>query len=144
MSELRNKVYRGIKGSWRRRGYSYSRLAASIDEFGSKRQSWSWKIRMPRKLKVKLKLKFNPMKLINKVHDGYVRMMMKMANSLMISGGAINMYGGAGINMSQFGMRPMKKHDEKLIIEMYNALVMKHAQLAALEGDRPLHMISSQ
>ncbi|XP_076883545.1 uncharacterized protein LOC143532363 [Bidens hawaiensis] len=115
----------GLKRYWRRRGYG--RLDAT-DEFRSKRK-WSWKIRMPRRLKIKLR--FNPKKIIERVQDAYVRMMMRVASSPVVRGGAIGGYGGGGIR--EFGMRPVKEYDEKVIVQMYNSLVMRQAELKALE-----------
>ncbi|KAM0050615.1 hypothetical protein Hdeb2414_s0007g00225991 [Helianthus debilis subsp. tardiflorus] len=120
----------GLKRYWRRR--SYRRLGTTTDESRSKRK-WSWKIRMPRRLKIKLRFKFNPKKFIANVHEAYVRMMMKIASSPVVRSGSIGGYDAGGF--SQFGMRPMKEYDEKVIIQMYNALVVRQAQLKALEAE---------
>nr|XP_043611518.1 uncharacterized protein LOC122583154 [Erigeron canadensis] len=116
-------------GYWRRRGYR--RLTTTTDEeVPSRRQKWSWKIRMPSKLKIKLRFKLSPKKLITSVHDAYVNMMMKIGNSRVISGGAIS---GSDGRISQFEMKSVTKYDEKLIIQLYNSLVMRQAQLMALD-----------
>ncbi|KAJ0610165.1 hypothetical protein HanHA300_Chr01g0000821 [Helianthus annuus] len=120
----------GLKRYWRRR--SYRRLGTTTDESRSKRK-WSWKIRMSRRLKIKLRFKFNPKKFIANVHEAYVRMMMRIASSPVVRSGSIGGYGAGGF--SQFGMRPMKEYDEKVIIQMYNSLVMRQAQLKALEAE---------
>ncbi|KAJ0791028.1 hypothetical protein HanOQP8_Chr01g0000981 [Helianthus annuus] len=120
----------GLKRYWRRR--SYRRLGTTTDESRSKRK-WSWKIRMPRRLKIKLRFKFNPKKFIANVHEAYVRMMMSIASSPVVRSGSIGGYDAGGF--SQFGMRPMKEYDEKVIIQMYNSLVMRQAQLKALEAE---------
>ncbi|KVI04013.1 hypothetical protein Ccrd_017687 [Cynara cardunculus var. scolymus] len=66
---------------------------------------------------------FNPNKFLIGLHDAYVRMMMRMANSrVVLTSGAMST--GYGLNaMSPFGMRPTKEYDDKMIIEMYKALV---------------------
>ncbi|MFS7901635.1 hypothetical protein Hanom_Chr01g00002011 [Helianthus anomalus] len=120
----------GLKRYWRRR--SYRRLGTTTDESRTKRK-WSWKIRMPRRLKIKLRFKFNPKKFIANAHEAYVRMMMRIASSPVVRSGSIGGYGAGGF--SQFGMRPMKEYDEKVIIQMYNSLVMRQAQLKALEAE---------
>ncbi|KAJ0791029.1 hypothetical protein HanPI659440_Chr01g0000921 [Helianthus annuus] len=117
-----------LKRYWQRR--SYQRLGATTDESRSKRK-WSWKIRMPRRLKIKLRFKFNPKKFIANVHEAYVRMMMRIASSQVARSGPIGGYGAGGIG--QFGMRPMKEYDEKMIIQMYNSLVVRQAQKKVLE-----------
>nr|XP_043611519.1 uncharacterized protein LOC122583155 [Erigeron canadensis] len=124
MGGMRNKVSKGVKGYWPRRGYH--RLAN--DEPRSKR---SWRIRIPSRLKIKIRFKFNPSKFIARIHDGYVRMMTRVANSPSVSRGAINGYGIGG--RTQFGLRTLKEYDDKIIIEMYKSLAMKQAQLIALD-----------
>ncbi|KAI3682769.1 hypothetical protein L1987_83006 [Smallanthus sonchifolius] len=126
MADLKTGVYKGVKRYWRRR--SYRRLATTTtDEFRSKPRKWSWKIRMPRRLKIR----FSPKKLIARVHDAYVRMMMRVASSLVVRTGVVGGYGGGGFG--EFGMRPVKEYDEKMIIQMYNSMVVRQAQLKAVE-----------
>ncbi|KAF5782527.1 hypothetical protein HanRHA438_Chr11g0509481 [Helianthus annuus] len=125
MGDLTTRVYTGAKRSyWRRRGYR--RLAT--DESQSR---WSW-VRMPRRLKIKLRC--NPKKLVARVHDAYVKMTMKLANSQVVRGGAIAGY-GAGGGIYEFGMRPIKEYDAKMIIQMYKSLSVRPEQPVALEVD---------
>ncbi|XP_071718228.1 uncharacterized protein [Rutidosis leptorrhynchoides] len=141
MGHLGSKVSKGVKRYWRRR--SYQHLAASTNEVGSKTKRYSWRIRVPSKLKIKLrfKLKFNPKKLLTRFHSAYVSMMMKVANSPALSGGGLVGFGGDGT--SQFGMTPMKEYDEKLVIQLYNSLVIKQEQLAALKVEQGPHITFS-
>nr|GEV18610.1 hypothetical protein [Tanacetum cinerariifolium]GEV18611.1 hypothetical protein [Tanacetum cinerariifolium] len=134
---MKSKV-QGVKGYWRRRGYK--RL--DTDESGSKRprRMWAWKIRMPIKFRLKFKIKFSPKKLIAKVQEGYVKIMMRVANSRAVTSGGIGGYGGGG--RPEFGMRPIKEYDEKMIIQMYNSLVMKQAQMMALEAEAQVRQIA--
>ncbi|XP_076899845.1 uncharacterized protein LOC143553829 [Bidens hawaiensis] len=113
-----------VKRYRQRRGYR--RLATATNESRSKRGRWSW-IRMPRRLKIKLR--WNPKKLVDSVHSAYVRMMMKLASSSVVRGGAIGGY-GAGAEICQFGMRPMKEYDEKVIIQIYKSLSVRPGALA--------------
>ncbi|KAI3668303.1 hypothetical protein L6452_43380 [Arctium lappa] len=96
---------------WRRRGYK--RLGTSSSSQGSKRgRRWSWRIRITPKLKLRY---FNPNKFLIGLHDAYVRMMMRLANSRVV---AIST--GYGLNaMSPFGMTLTKEYDDKMIIQMY-------------------------
>ncbi|KAK1428150.1 hypothetical protein QVD17_16978 [Tagetes erecta] len=138
MISYNNKMYKGVKRYWRRRGYRrLSPATATTNELrSSNRKTWSWKIRMPRRLKIKLRFKFNPKKFIARVQDAYVRMMMRVANLPAVSSGAIAGYGGGDIG--QFGMRAVKEYDEKMIIQMYNSLVMRQPHLMALDVEPPL------
>ncbi|KAL8214863.1 hypothetical protein R6Q57_004312 [Mikania cordata] len=138
MEDSKMRGFKGVKRYWRRRGY---RRLAPANESRSKRGKWSWKLRIPRRLKIKLKFKFNPKKLIARVHDAYVRMMMRVADLPAVRCGAIAGYGGGG--SGEFGMRPMKEYDEKIIIQMYNSLVMRQIQLKELELE-PYHTAGFQ
>ncbi|KAK9057233.1 hypothetical protein SSX86_022068 [Deinandra increscens subsp. villosa] len=126
--------------SWRRRG-GYRRLDEVVRSKEEGRGKWSWKIRMPRKMKLRrLKFIISLKKVIGRVHDAYVRMMIRVANSPVVirGGGVIGGYGGGVEGQQlQFGMRPMKEYDEKMIIQMYNSLVIRRQLKAAALDDPP-------
>ncbi|KAK1420463.1 hypothetical protein QVD17_22080 [Tagetes erecta] len=121
MEGITTRVYKGVKGYWRRR--RYERLTNN-DVVEAKQRKRCWRIRI-KKLKVKIKLrklkvmKCSAKKLLSGIRDGYVNMMMKMANSPVIAAG------GYGEGIAKFGTRPVKEYDEKLIIEIYKQLAMR-------------------
>lgn len=81
---------------------------------------------MPR-LKLKLKLRFSPKKFLLGLRDAYVNMMMKIANTRVIAGGFGGAYTGSGV--AEFGLRPMKEYDERMLVEIYKSIVMAQGQL---------------
>ncbi|GJV50022.1 hypothetical protein Tco_1440234 [Tanacetum coccineum] len=135
MEGVSTKVYKGVKGYWRRS--RYQKLGS--DSVRQKRPFWRIRLtpKIKIKLKLKLKLKCSPKKLLRKIRDGYVNMMLKMANSPMIAGvGAYGSYGGYGDGVASFGMRPVKEYDEKMVIEIYKALAMRQSQLVPIDESK--------
>ncbi|XP_076896222.1 uncharacterized protein LOC143549118 [Bidens hawaiensis] len=130
MEGITTRVYRGVKGYWRRR--RYERLGGNVS--GLNRQRRSWRIRITSKLKLKvikkkLKLRYcYPKKLLTGLRDGYVNMMMRMANSPVVA-----VTGGYGDGFAKFGMRPVKEYDEKWILEIYKTLAMRQAAAEAAQ-----------
>ncbi|KAL8236202.1 hypothetical protein R6Q59_017283 [Mikania micrantha] len=123
MEGTTTRMYQGVKGYWRRR--HYERLGGrSRYESGpsQRRRFWRIRIKLKLKLKKKLKVRCSPKKLLIGIRDGYVNMMMRMANSPVVAGG-----GGLG---AKFGMRTLKEYDDQLIIEIYKTLAMRQAKLA--------------
>ncbi|KAK9076550.1 hypothetical protein SSX86_004884 [Deinandra increscens subsp. villosa] len=131
MERITTRVFQGVKGYWRRR--RYERLGGkSRGRSGGPnklRRRRFWRIRIAPKLK--LKLRFSPKKLLIGIRDGYVNLMMRMANSPVIAGG-----GGYGEGISKFGTQPVKDYDEKVIIEIYKTLVARHAQLMPIDASQ--------
>ncbi|KAL8544956.1 hypothetical protein ACS0TY_005239 [Phlomoides rotata] len=128
-------AYRGIKGYWRRKS-SYNRFytvgrkrkprVVQLGAEGSaRRRRRSWRIKLTPRLK--FNLRFSPKKLLVGIRDAYVRMMMKMASSRVMSTGYGTGFGGDGV--TGFGMRPIKEYDEKMIVEIYKSIVMAQGQL---------------
>ncbi|KAL8207937.1 hypothetical protein R6Q57_007349 [Mikania cordata] len=124
MERTTTRLYKRVKGYWRRKRY---------ERLGGKRSgpSWRrfWRIRVTRKLK--LKLKYTPKKLIIGLRDGYVNLMMRLANSQVVAG-----TGGYGEGVAKFGTRPVKEYDEKVIIDFYKTLVTRQAQLIPIVDQR--------
>ncbi|KAJ0914112.1 hypothetical protein HanPSC8_Chr06g0234951 [Helianthus annuus] len=116
MTRITARVYQGVKGYWRRRRY---------ERLGGKSQRRFWRIRITRKLK--LKLRFSPKKLLIRIRDAYVNMMMRMANSSLVAG-------TGGYGEAKFGMKPGVKYDEKVMIELYKSLVMRQSQLVPIDA----------
>ncbi|KAK8588211.1 hypothetical protein V6N13_087156 [Hibiscus sabdariffa] len=120
-----------LKGYWKRRGYvklnGPSRARQGRVELGNSRRKRFWRIRIKARLRIK-----SPKKLFVWLRDAYVKMMLGLANSRMVSGG----YGGgtADQGIAAFGKRPMKEYDEKMIVEMYRSLVMGQGQLLVAQA----------
>ncbi|XP_076950357.1 uncharacterized protein LOC143623307 [Bidens hawaiensis] len=135
MDGITTRVYRGVKGYWRRR--RYKRLGANGSGLNRQRRFWRIRITSKLKLKVKRKLKLrycSPKKLLISLRDGYVSMMMRMANSPVVA-----VTGGYGDGFAKFGMRPVKEYDEKLIIEIYKTLAKRQAAAATTAQLTPVY-----
>ncbi|MFS7931026.1 hypothetical protein Hanom_Chr04g00351141 [Helianthus anomalus] len=124
MDGITTRVYRRVKRYWRRK--PYIRLGGnSTGEPGLNRPRRFWRVRVTSKLK----LRYSPKKLLTGIRDGYVNMMMRMANSQVVAGS-----GGFGEGVAKFGMKPVKEYDDKLIMEIYKTLALRQAQLAINDG----------
>ena len=76
-----------------------------------------WRIRISRRLKV-LREVISPRRLLTRLRDAYVRMMMSLAGSgSFSSGGPIDFYGGGRAAAS------LKEYDERMIVQIYKSLV---------------------
>ncbi|CAN1310477.1 hypothetical protein LINPERPRIM_LOCUS28080, partial [Linum perenne] len=82
-----------------------------------RRRRSSWRIKIKPKLKFLNKVG-SPKKLFIWLRDAYVRMMVGFANSG--GGGMVGVDGGVG----GFGRKVVKEYDEKMIIEIYNSVVI--------------------
>ncbi|KAJ9543167.1 hypothetical protein OSB04_022874 [Centaurea solstitialis] len=118
MEGLTTKVYRGVKGYCRRRGYK--RLGSATEP---KRRTSRWRIKITPRLK--LKLSCSPKRWFLGLRDAYVKIMMKMANSSVVRCRTMS----SGHVGEGFGMTPNKEYDEKMIIEIYKTLAMRQGQL---------------
>ncbi|XP_022759682.1 uncharacterized protein LOC111306046 [Durio zibethinus] len=131
MEGISTTVYKGLRGYWKRRGYvklnGPRRARRSRVELGSTRRKRFWRIRVKAKLRIP-----SPKKFFVWLRDAYVKMMLGLANSRMVSTGnrgAIVDHGIAAI-----GKRPLKEYDEKMIVEIYKSLVMAQGQLVPREA----------
>ncbi|KAL0389682.1 UNVERIFIED_CONTAM: hypothetical protein Scaly_0325300 [Sesamum calycinum] len=130
-------VYKGVRGYWRRKGYERLNGAGRkrkthVVELapgggGSTRRRRFWRIKLTPRLKLKLKLRFSPKKFLLGLRDAYVNMMMKIANTRVIAGGFGGAYTGSGV--AEFGLRPMKEYDERMLVEIYKSIMMAQGQL---------------
>ncbi|CAN4101912.1 unnamed protein product [Withania somnifera] len=121
LSVSSTSLYCGLKGYWsssRRRGYE--RLRKNHVEYKRLR---FWKIKLSPRLKLKVKFRrFSPKRLLMNMRDGYVNMMMKMANTRCMSSGISGFDGG-------FGNRQLKEYDEKVLVEIYKSMIIAQGQL---------------
>ncbi|KAE8692048.1 hypothetical protein F3Y22_tig00110863pilonHSYRG00103 [Hibiscus syriacus] len=130
MEGISATMYKGLKGYWKRRSYvklnGSSGARRSRVELGTSRRKRFWRIKMKAKLRIK-----SPKRLFVWLRDAYVKMMMGLANSRMVSRGCGG--GVANQGIAALGKRPMKEYDEKMIVEIYKSLVMRQGQLVARE-----------
>ncbi|GAV57010.1 hypothetical protein CFOL_v3_00549 [Cephalotus follicularis] len=139
MEGVSTTVYKCLKGYWRRRGYERlngsGRRRVNRVELGSnqsRRRRRFWRIKITPKLG--LFKKASPKKFFVWLRDAYVKMMLGLANSGMVSSG----YGGSigGDPFGGFVKAPLKEYDEKMIVEIYKSLVMAHGQLVPRDAAR--------
>ncbi|KAE8703592.1 glycosyl transferase family 8 family protein [Hibiscus syriacus] len=133
MEGVSTTVYKGLRGYWQRRGYVQLNGASRgearqrrVELGGSSRRKRFWKIRVKAKLRLP-----SPNKFFVWLRDAYVKMMLGLANSRVVTG-----YGGAmgDHGISAFGKRPIKEYDEKILVEIYKSLVMAQGQLVPSEA----------
>lgn len=91
---------------------------------GGRRRRRVWRIRVSPRLRFLRVL--SPKRLITRIRDVYVRMMLAFANS-----GVMGVYGGDAF--AGFQAPPVKEYDERMIIEIYKSL-MAQGQLFATSG----------
>ncbi|KAI3679108.1 hypothetical protein L6452_38417 [Arctium lappa] len=118
MEGLTTRVYKGVKGYWRRRGYQ--RLGTTAEP---RRRINRWRIRITPRLK--LKLRCSPKRWFIGLRDAYVKIMMKMANSSVVRCRTMS----SGHGGQDFGTTARKEYDEKMILEIYKTLAMRQGQL---------------
>lgn len=136
------KWFQGIRGYWKKRTYqklnrsSRRRRRLAQIGFGSTQNTRRrfWRIKISPKLRFLRKFP-SPKKLLIRLRDAYVNMMLGLANSRVFSGG------GAAVmcdGMAGFGKRPAKEYDEKIILEIYKSMVAAQRQVvhrpAAIAG----------
>ncbi|KAI8574805.1 hypothetical protein RHMOL_Rhmol01G0382000 [Rhododendron molle] len=91
---------------------------------GSGRRKRSWGIKIARKLRLIL----SPKKLLIRLRDAYVNLMLRLesSNTMMMNTGG---FGNSSFD-GGFGKGPLKEYDEKTILQMYKSLVMAQGLLA--------------
>lgn len=120
MKQITTQVYQRAKVYCRRRRY---------ERLGSKSTSRKrfWRIRITPKLK--LKIKRFPKTLLIRIRDGYVNMMMRLANSPVVTGNS-----SYGTGIAKFGTNPVKEYDDKVIVEFYKTILAKRDQFTPIDG----------
>lgn len=109
----------GLKGYWKRRAYQRldgggRRRRRAV--LGGGRRRRFWRIRVVPRLRFLARVA-SPKRLLARIRDAYVRMMLSFASSGAIAAG----YGGAAV--AGFGRPQLKEYDEKMIVEIYKSLV---------------------
>ncbi|CAI9774291.1 unnamed protein product [Fraxinus pennsylvanica] len=149
MESVPATLYNGIKGYWKRNGYERLNGTAgrkrkirvvkltSADGANRRRRRF-WRVKL--KPSLKLKLKFSPKRLLRRLRDAYVNMMMKIANTPGITGAG----GFPGGGVSGFGRGTMKEYDERIITEIYKSVLMAQSRPVPREATRIGSEIISQ
>ncbi|KAK9067731.1 hypothetical protein SSX86_011842 [Deinandra increscens subsp. villosa] len=127
MEGLTAKVYSGVKCYWRTRRYHRlgTTTASATDDGEQQRRGRrrTWRIRLNPRLK--LKLPRSPKNLFIRLRDGYVRIMMKLANTSVIRGRTMT----GGYDGDGFGKETVvKEYDEKVIIQICKNLAIRRNQ----------------
>ncbi|KAM7275033.1 hypothetical protein ACFE04_016899 [Oxalis oulophora] len=127
---FRKKGYERLDGSsttGRRRRYNKVELGARGGSGGRKR---FWRVKIVPRVRVLLK-RASPKGFFIWLRDAYMNMMMSLANSRALSNG----YGGGiGNGLAAFGQRPVKEYDERMILEIYKAILMSHGNVINREA----------
>lgn len=121
----------GLKGYWRKRGFTYSRLrllkpstvvlvSTTADGTAStSRRKRFWHI--PRRIRF-LRQTGSPKCWVAYLRDAYVRMMLRLASLASLGYGY--RYGGADV---AFGPQKWKEYDEKMLVEIYKQVLSQRA-----------------
>ncbi|KAK7344404.1 hypothetical protein VNO77_13957 [Canavalia gladiata] len=140
MEGITATMYKGVKEYWKRKGYKRingsGRRRMNRVQLGSTRTGkgrfWRWRIKLSPKIRIR-KIP-SPKKVMLWMRDAYMRMMLGLANSRVMTmsasasgfGGALP---GADPTYAGFGRAQPKEYDEKMIIQIYKSLLMAHGQL---------------
>eukprot|EP00252_Welwitschia_mirabilis_P000892 TRINITY_DN1088_c0_g2_i1.p1 TRINITY_DN1088_c0_g2~~TRINITY_DN1088_c0_g2_i1.p1 ORF type:complete len:142 (-),score=7.94 TRINITY_DN1088_c0_g2_i1:292-717(-) len=86
-----------------------------------------------RRFRLRLKRRIswlNPRNLLRRLRDAYVRLMLRMAQSRVVSygGGAIGSYGFGFVAGDPFPSRSPKEYDGKVLAEIYRSVILQSNQ----------------
>ncbi|XLR67873.1 hypothetical protein S83_018545 [Arachis hypogaea] len=125
--------YHRLNGSnwWRRRHKKQVEQLGTTDTGATNTRRRTWRIKVSRKIRISRIP--SPKKFLLWLRDSYVRMMLGVANSkvMSMSGSAVG-YGGRSATTSMalgvVNSKPVKEYDEKMIVHIYKSLVMAQQQ----------------
>ncbi|RAL42077.1 unnamed protein product [Cuscuta campestris] len=130
-------VYNGIKEYLKTKRSGYERITRPGArgrkcrvELGGGRKEAPWRIKLRPKLKLRINLRFSPKKLLLRLRDAYVGLMLRVSNTRAIGG-------FAGNTVSDFTARSVKEYDERMIIQIYKSLLIAHGQTRLASADAP-------
>ncbi|OVA02579.1 hypothetical protein BVC80_9091g86 [Macleaya cordata] len=135
MEGVSASMYKGLKGYWRRKdyerlnldGYSPDRRRKNRVELqdtngssSNRRRRFSWRIKITPKLRFFHNIS-STKKVIKRLRDAYVKMMVSFARSRVF----INGFGGGGGSGASvgYGLGKPNQYDEKVLIEIYKSLI---------------------
>ncbi|MED6221912.1 hypothetical protein PIB30_059319 [Stylosanthes scabra] len=160
MEGISVSVCKGLKHCWNmRRGYhrlngsGRRRRRIARAELGSTTRTrdtrfWRWRIKISPKIRIRRIP--SPKKMLIWLRDAYVRMMLGLANSRIMTsstgfGGPYSVgFGGAGGGGPGFGPAKTKEYDEKVLVQIYKSFLMTQGQLIPSETTRIASEISSR
>ncbi|XP_004152233.1 uncharacterized protein LOC101222359 [Cucumis sativus] len=129
------KWYQGLRRYWKRKNYkklngsSRRRRRLAQVELGSTRNTRRrfWRIKISPKFRFLRKIP-SPKKLLLRLRDAYVNMMLGFANSRVFN---TSYGGGAAVcdGIPGFGQRLAKEYDEKMILEIYKSVVAEQREM---------------
>lgn len=125
----------GLKGYWRKRGFTYSRLShpkPSTVVLGSDTSATASTSRGKRFFRIPRRIRFlkrigSPKRWLAYLRDAYVRMMLRLASSASLG------YGYSGADVA-FGPQKWKEYDEKMLVEIYKQVLSQGAIVPAETG----------
>ncbi|MED6138196.1 hypothetical protein PIB30_072010 [Stylosanthes scabra] len=129
----RRRGYHRLNGSnwWQRRHkqQQVEQLGTTTTDTTTTRRRRTWRMKVCRKIRISRIIR-SPKKLLLWLRDSYVRMMLGVANSKVMSMSAsATGYGGksAITSMAVGGVngKAMKEYDEKMIVHIYKSMVME-------------------
>ncbi|XP_019162055.1 PREDICTED: uncharacterized protein LOC109158620 [Ipomoea nil] len=138
-------VYNGIKQYWKTKRKGYERISRGgrrrkfdTGDGASGRKKPSWRIKLTPKIKLNFNLRFSPKKLLIRLRNAYVNMMLRIANTRVIGGGGgMGMGGFSGDTVASFGARPLKEYDERMLVQIYKSMLAAHGQTQLVPRDAP-------
>lgn len=129
MEGISGKMRRGLKKYWGKRRYQKlngsSRRKRNTVKLGGAtgERKRKWRIRFKVSPKIRIPAISSPKRVMVWMRDAYVRMMMRLANSRVVSAAGGDSIGGFGRGP------PPKEYDDKMIIHMYKSLIIAQGQL---------------
>ncbi|KAE9618813.1 hypothetical protein Lal_00047712 [Lupinus albus] len=151
MEGITVSVCKGLKQYCVRR--RYQRLNGScrrtnVVELSSTRTQkgrfWRWKIKITTKIRINRIP--SPKKFLVWFRDAYVRMMLALANTRVMSvSSSASLFGGGALSGGEYGFvrgPPPKEYNEKMIIQIYKSLVMGKEQLVPCDAAKIASEIS--
>lgn len=159
MEGIPTNVYKGIRGYWKRKGYKkLNKNSKNHDqpdpvEPGSdlvpnpvgRRRRRFFRVKINRRMRIWRRVFGVPKKWLTRLRDGYVKMMLNLANSGLAVGGASSGFGGAVDYGYGFGTYrgQLKEYDEKVLVEIYKSLMIAQGQLGGPPNVNPQQHLRS-
>ncbi|MED6213954.1 hypothetical protein PIB30_098406 [Stylosanthes scabra] len=121
MEGISVRVYKGLKDFQKRRRYQKlngSGRRSRTTRLGSRgTRFWGWRVKAPPKIRIRRVP--SPKKMLTWLRDAYVRMMLGLANSrVMTMNASATGFGGPWV-----GPDKPKEYDEKVLVQIYKSLV---------------------
>ncbi|XP_057549256.1 uncharacterized protein LOC130827534 [Amaranthus tricolor] len=145
MEGISAHVYKTMKSYWKTRGYQKLNkpkknarpepIPSGCELDGNPvrpRRRRFFRVKINRRIRIWKKVVGLPKKLLTKLRDAYVNMMLSLANSGLAVGGSGSGFGGSidyGNGLGYNYRTQLKEYDEKMIVEIYKSLMIAQGQL---------------